>query len=261
MSIQDKLIDKVRKLLAKAESTTNQNEAEAFMAKANTLLIQHNLTMSEVQTEEESSMIEDEGLEFGTNSEEGKWEGTLMATICNFNLCQSLLHTKMYSKGGTMSIIGSPVNVESVLHMYTIARDTIRRLARKSYSDLRAEAKRINVGYSDLELSKMGVLPYRAVYIRSFLKGANQGLWSKMQAEAANRFEDDQDTKDKYGLMVVNNKEQLKQFMHDKYSNLKTSRQTGKASCGAALRAGRNAGKNVSFNKGVSSQSTLRLGA
>lgn len=45
----DTLIDKVRKLLAKAESTDNANEAEAFSAKAAALIARHRLDVHQVQ--------------------------------------------------------------------------------------------------------------------------------------------------------------------------------------------------------------------
>jgi hypothetical protein len=43
------LIDRVRKLLAKAESTTNANEAEAFSAKAASLIAAHRLDVAHVR--------------------------------------------------------------------------------------------------------------------------------------------------------------------------------------------------------------------
>ena len=47
---QEKLIDKVRKLIAKAEGTDSQAEADALMARANQILLEHNLSMSSIET-------------------------------------------------------------------------------------------------------------------------------------------------------------------------------------------------------------------
>ena len=45
----DSLKDKLAKLLAKAEGTTNEHEAEAFMAKVNALLEQHQIGLHEIR--------------------------------------------------------------------------------------------------------------------------------------------------------------------------------------------------------------------
>lgn len=44
----DKIADKIRKLIAHADSTSNQNEASAFMAKVHMLLQQHGMSLLDV---------------------------------------------------------------------------------------------------------------------------------------------------------------------------------------------------------------------
>lgn len=286
----EKLIDKVRKLMAKAGGTDNQTEADVFMAKANALLLKHNLTMTHIDTDDKASIIEGTDIEFGVIKGEGSWETYLMASISIHNLCESILHPKFTKvngkdkrlKGGSMTIIGSKENIEVTTYMYEIATETIRRLSKKGYS---AHRKHILAEYdgvhTEKELLQFDFLSYRMPWIRSYLKGAVAGLHRKLEEMKEELFKEEEEVEDfvqtdpdveneeegtetgliligttsqRYGLMITQNTEAIGEFKKKRYKNLRDSK-GGSAIAGdtSAFQTGHRDGKNISFNKGVES--------
>lgn len=250
----EKLIDKVRKLLAKAERTDNQAEADSFMAKANEMLLKHNLTLSQVKTSNDDNGITEEGyaVKFGDVMEEGKWETTLMATLCAHNMCDSIIHSMKYQKGGSMSVIGSEDNVATVLYMFDVSRNLIRRLSKSAYSDYRKHIVEEWRGLSDLDLQKQGILGYRMPWIRSYLKGTVIGLHSKLEQQKNEFLGADSNLCNQYGLMVVSNREAIERFKKERYSDLEECRKGLKVSNDhGAFERGVEEGKNVNIVKGL----------
>lgn len=253
MSTQEKLIDKIRKLMAKAEGTDNQAEADAFMAKANSLLVKHNLSMSSIDVKDNANGItEGEQIAFGEKKEEGTWETYLMAAVSSYNLCESILHKRRKVKGGTITIIGSTENVEIVMYIYAVARDTIRRLSRKAYSTYRKRVvdEHAHLG-TEQEMLKAGALSYRMPWIRSYLKGAVAGLIQKLEAAKQAVVEESADMSQQYGLMITGNTEAIEEFKDKAYKDLKESRPTAKAANAHAFSQGRKDGADIQLNKGV----------
>ena len=79
MKTSENLIEKIQKLMAKAESAKNMGstaEAEVFAAKVNEMLMKHNLSMMDVESyKTESPVIESEGVEYSkTKYNGGEWE-------------------------------------------------------------------------------------------------------------------------------------------------------------------------------------------
>jgi uncharacterized DUF497 family protein len=109
---KDRIIDRIRKLLALATSP-NQAEAESAAAKAQALLQQHNLELAQVEqsSKQQSSMIQKQ---VDIHSRQ-RWRRLLIHTIARANFCRALF------KPGQASVIlvGEPHNLEVAEYLYT----------------------------------------------------------------------------------------------------------------------------------------------
>lgn len=260
---RNNLIEKIRKIIAKADSTDSQEEANAFMTKAQQLLLKHNLQMSDVEYDNTKIKGAYESVEFGNVKEEGKWETLLMSVICEFNMCHSLIHKYKNVKKGTMSVIGESHNIETTLYMYETAREVFRRLSKQAYNELRKQTLNAWPGFSELELQKSKYLPYRMPFIRSYLKGCASGLYRKMEemreevlndaTNSDNDSQDDQINTNQYDLMVVNNNEAIEKFIQDKFGDVKSANTNFRAGSRHAFKQGFEQGKSYNLAKQVQS--------
>lgn len=87
MSDKDKVMDKIKKLLALGKSP-NEGEATNAMAHAQALLMKHNLSMEEISDEEISDVIEQDVT--GERSGIARWEQDLMGSIASSLNCRMI---------------------------------------------------------------------------------------------------------------------------------------------------------------------------
>lgn len=257
--IEEKLIDKVRKLIAKAENTDSQAESDAFMGKANALLLKHNLQMTQVESVEDATAIQQDKscVETGGIKSEGKWEDNLVGVLARHNMCRIIIHGMTYSHKGTVSIIGKPENIETVKYLFEVSRNTIRRLSKKAYKSYRASVLREwnYEGYEERDLIQMGQLANRMPWCRNYLKGATAGLNAKLkEMKAAMLKEQGPSVENQFALMVVDNDKALEIFIADAYPKLGKARATV-VNDASAYNQGKRDGKNINLNKGVSGAS------
>jgi hypothetical protein len=137
-----KILDKIKKLYDKslsAKELGNQAEAEAFLAKATELLAEHNLSFSDLKSDEEKEeeifFDEEQGRHFPLydKPEQGRWRMDLLATLAKNNFC-----TCIYRGNGTAYfrgfLIGTPTNIEIVRYLYEISQNLFPELAAQSYT-------------------------------------------------------------------------------------------------------------------------------
>ena len=101
---EDSIIKKVRTMLALADGLDNQIEADAFLAKANALLLKHNLELSTIVDDQQGEVgigEEKEKVTWGVNKFEGRWETSLLSTLCYHNMCHCIIHTWQYERPHT----------------------------------------------------------------------------------------------------------------------------------------------------------------
>lgn len=129
MTTNDKIADKVRKLLAKANGTNNEAEAAAFAAKAQALMVEHNLQMSDVEMKEEALIgVEHLRFEFKDNY---PWTRQLASAVAGYYMCG------FYYMGrtNTFVLLGRPSRTEVAKMMFEYLFTTSRRLGR-AYSNV-----------------------------------------------------------------------------------------------------------------------------
>lgn len=92
-----KIIERIRKVLAKAEGTDNAAEAEMLMAKVNQMLEEHNFSMLDLATLETDDPI-------GTTKKTSKfrnndgWMRVLAAQVAQYYGCQAIIGYDPYTK-------------------------------------------------------------------------------------------------------------------------------------------------------------------
>jgi len=221
-----KLIEKIQKILTLSnDAGATPEEADTAFQMANKLLLQHNLTVSDVQFKIQSDGITQDtyAVEIGTVKEEGNWESTLMATLCEFNLCGCITHRTKSKREATMTIIGTKENIEVVLYLFDIARRLYRMHSKNQYNKYRKAMIESNahLGLTELELQKEKRLAYRTVWIRSYLKGCVAGLFGKLTAQKKELTQDvTSDHSVGMELMVIDNKKQIQEYIGNEFTDL-----------------------------------------
>jgi hypothetical protein len=231
----DEIKEKLRKLIAKEESSRelgNQMEAEAFASKIQELLLQYELDIEEVRGKDKASDIEKEKVDITdiVGSHEGTWVYLLYGVGAENNFCKVVMPYKW--DYNYLTLIGEENNREFTHYFVNQLISKLRELARRSFKEYRGTDK-------------------RNTYIRAFLRGAVDGIKSRLQKD---RKEAMDSTPQVYGL-VVRKDAALRIFMDQAYrpgslgsrSNTSTSSQAGYLNGVAA-------GQGVSINKGVSSR-------
>lgn len=133
---KETIIEKIQKLLAKAEGTNNPNESAAFFGKAQALKIQHQIDEAELEcfTSEEEFKTEAEPL---NTEDKGKrqvatWKASLGIVLTKNNGCF------LYQSGPRLVITGKPSDVATVRYMYSYCVGQINRITKANCKGLGA---------------------------------------------------------------------------------------------------------------------------
>jgi hypothetical protein len=143
---QEKLVDRIRKLLALAGNNPSEAEAGAAMERAAALMAEHNLTLAEVETlGTENERIEER---YQGKRARQTWARSIWGAVARLNLClyyyqtpSTESHLERVAGGKTRwvgphtgdlhQLIGTRANVVSTQVMAQYLVDTVERLARE----------------------------------------------------------------------------------------------------------------------------------
>lgn len=137
MDSKEKVIDKIKKLLALSKSP-NQAEAESAMNFAQKLIEQYQISSSDLEMGDIDSHIYN--LQ-GTRSKLAVWESLLFNILAENNFCSFYIEKKYLGRSGPtqmrkyekrMVLVGRQVNVTTCILMFEYLRDTAKFLG-KSY--------------------------------------------------------------------------------------------------------------------------------
>ncbi len=127
--LDEKLLDKVKKLLRLAERTTNEGEAAAAAAAAQKLIERHRLDVAAIDISEGEREVPLEAPERtvldGAEGRRNKcaWRGALASGVARANAC------RVYWTGPRLQIVGAPSDVATVRYLYAYLVREIDRLA------------------------------------------------------------------------------------------------------------------------------------
>lgn len=121
MEDNNRIIDKIRKLLALSNSS-NEHEAALAASHAQRLLSAHNLAMADIESEQKPQSADK--VEASVSKTLPKWVRHLSAGVCSAFDCQGIHHPAT----GKMTFIGVGADVQIAAYTFTYLDKTIRRL-------------------------------------------------------------------------------------------------------------------------------------
>ena len=167
MNDRDKMIERIRKLLALSESP-NENEAMMAAHKANALLAEYNLTHADIEANEQSFLMDSD-----IETDSRPWRLTLASNVARLYFCDyffSFVYRDADRKCGyrrmdAHTFVGEPHNVFVAKSMFTYLCDTIDRQAKDA-----SKSEHVNRRHS---------------YINAFRHGAALRLAARLAARYA----------------------------------------------------------------------------
>ena len=229
-----KILEKIQKLMSLADSP-NESEAQSAMDKAQALMVQYNISISDISVSDESNdIIEDSIKETGRLS---SWESVLMSAVAKVNYCDAFVTRSRRAGKTKLVMVGKPHHVAIAKAMFDYLSATVERECKR----VKTENPIDTVGRSWSASFKLGC----ASRIASRLKEKMESMKSQGIPEVAVT-----------ALVVVDSFRKADQDIQ-KY-HAQAGRKFGKASkCsfsnGAGYSAGQSAGNSVSLNAQVKS--------
>ncbi len=231
--MENKIIDKVKKLLALSNSS-NEAEASSALAKAHALLAEHNLSMDSLA---DKSIIEEFTIETGSTI--ANYKKVVCSALAELNFCQILIRRKTEYVAGkgfqsvaNLVIVGKNHNVLVTQSLIEYIVGSIERIAKR---DGKGKGKS---------------------FITAFKFGMAINVSKRIQEIIA------QDKKPDSGInaLVVQEKSEIDNYLKDFDLKTKSVKASGDR---RDVNAGFQAGEQISLNKQVqgshASKSTLAL--
>ena len=269
MEKQDsKILDKVRKLIAKAKNPAcTEAEIELFMKKAQELMIKHNLEKSDVEIN-----ISDINKDvvfcqlwkaFKYKYADFEWE--LIDMIANNCRIFKGLHYDFDKKDWEstkrikLSVIGTYEDRTMVIEMYEMLAHKFLSLGPIRYKEYQERTKKeiasrlesFGLDASDIKvqtLESRGFLTRKNTYICSYLSGCITGLKAALELQKKETLKIE--GSETYGLVVVRKDELIKLSIPSLIGEYKTNKVGSKAGyCGEAFDEGVKDGKSNHTNK------------
>lgn len=251
---KEKTLSKLQKIMDKAKSAEeigSMAEAQAFMAKANELMLRHNLNIAEVETFDEENGYDTiaqeriDTFELGIPSKNQRvaWQERVGGIIASFHNCKMLVS----SGTNTLWFVGRKKDREVCSYVYAYAvRSAIK------YSD--SEYRRL---YS--KFYAIGQKDEMKGWIPAFFRGFTNELNSKFQEMHKSLKTEIGD--EKYALITTDPSNAVAEWMR---KNLRTGTANGLGGMSGSNAHGQKAGssfaKSMSINKGVSQGAQKQIG-
>ena len=242
---KENVINKIRKLLRlqfNAEKIGSTGEAYQAAKMVHKLLMEYNLSMSDIGGENEGACINmKESEDIVTNDKYGNhWKKALLHTIAVNNLCD--VYTRTYNQ--KMFIIGAEDNVVIVREFYDYLLKVFRRLVIERFNEAQNQAMVNGQRYTEKS---------RNLFMRSYLEGVSVGLQENYDSMKPTSEET---------ALVVCHKDKIKEFLfqQNNYTMDKTKhRQRRREVLGEAYEQGQEDGRKVNLNKQLDNKKNEQL--
>lgn len=252
---QQDIIDKIQKLLSLANSP-NENEAAQAAAKAQQLLMQHNLSLEDIKAKSTfSNSIEREELE--AHKRKIHWKGKLAHAIADANFC------KIWWHNGRLELAGKSHNRAIVKSLYEYLSTAIERLA-----NLGVKAEKLNYKNYLEQIAGMGIVPMPEPNWRtwksSFITGCSSRLCDRIKEQTDRMKTEGIPETNVTGLICRQaydrEREAITIYLQSLGISLRRCRANSKANFSRdGYSAGQRAADSISLNRQVNASSGARL--
>lgn len=215
----DNIKNKVKKLLALGTSP-NPAEAAVALEKANAILLQYNLEMSEIKTINVNGIVEET---YMNGRAEREHETILISTIARYNMCE-VIH-KSIGREFSLNFIGKSHNILAAKIMCDYVFEALDKSARK---EAYGQGKKAVFSY------KLGYCNTLAHKLMTMIKERDQKVTPECTA------------------LVVMEQAENKKYMEDMYKNLKqVNLKQAEVKDAYAFFAGQLAAQKLSLNQQI----------
>lgn len=238
--VEDTIIQKIKKLIALSKRNTNENEAASAAAKVQELLLQYNLSMSQVESKDYEKR-EHVKHEYRSIFQQNRinWKIDLANTVARANLCNIL------TSGARLIWIGKPSNIEVSEFLFTTLAHDLEDICDKRWADIQKLRTLEKVHGTTLFQDHSLRYVHGKTWKNSFYYGAiatiNQRLNETKKNLSANP--------DMKALIVVNDKE-VEQYIKQTWPRLGHNNYSLNL-YGSAYESGKAAGRTIQFKQGM----------
>lgn len=230
-----RIIEKMKKLLAMADSKVNENEAMTAARQLHAMLAKHNISIEQLNEDEDTVNHE------GVNQKCRPWKRIVAMYIAKLYFCE--FYT---SRAGTKSdymFVGSEANRTFAIHIFKMVVKTIER-------ESRIESRKL---YGK-EVSS---------FVNSFWTGAKDRIverCNELMTQAKDGTLEDEEGNTLPAMLSTYERIQiqLEDWMSDNL-NLKSYKARTKADNRAGLNKGREAGNKVQLSRSLQSKNSTKL--
>lgn len=241
---KESVIQKIQKLLKlqyNAESIGSTGEAFQAAKMVKKLLMDYNLSMSDIDTSDgQESIMMSKSEEKTSGSMYGNhWKFALLGVIANNNLCHA--YKRM---SGKMFVIGTRENTIIVNEFYEYLVKVFRRLAEEHWAETLRDLEKEHGPRLRTEETDKAMEAVRRKYFRSYLEGVPEGLQEN--------YDSLKPTSQETALAVCHD-EAINEYVEAnfKFSEKKSRNRTRKV-YGDAYEFGQADGRAVSLNRQIS---------
>lgn len=233
--IPENIADKIRKLLALKDGTSNPNEAANAAARIQDLLLKYNLDLEDIGDKITkkviiSQYVPGEALE---SNNEGKWRKLLILAIAKYYLCTPLVYARKGNIEGVY-LIGEEINTQLTMYAHEQLVSKIKELGKNSFREYAGTEK-------------------RNAFLRAYYVGCVEGIKLKLKAQRESiKAQDSQ-----MGLMIISKESAINNYLEEQ--GIRTRPINSKAlspnsySANDARDRGRKDGMNLNINAGLNS--------
>lgn len=237
---RDRLLERVRALLAKAEDQAGTPEGEMFAAKAEELMIRHGIEQAVLDAQKGDDLGEIGETRIWCPAPYAKQKAGIVCAASHYNQCHGvIIEPRSWGKGCHVAVYG-----------YEQDRDTVEFLV----TSLLLQAVQA-LGKEQIPVRWDGRSEDPASYRASWLMGFRSGVESRMREMQRQATEDYKSSGAE--LVLINKQDRINQWITENVSGLKSIRTTSSGSGrGAGYRAGRNADLGQNRFSGAKKQIT-----
>lgn len=218
MTEKEKIVEKIRKLLALSESN-NEHEAMLAMENANKLLMKYNLEMSDINQIDLNEMVEDSII---SGKRLMAYKTSLLSSVMKLNNCEVIIHNRVRGEK-IVKALGKKHSIQVSVSMYEYLTITMEKLSKKE----------------------------KGINSNSFRLGFAHAISQKVNEIIKERNKKQNEFDVACTALVIQEKALVKKFMKEKYPNIRTTTTKSSFADQASYMAGRTAGQSVSLNTQV----------